>query len=183
MRRLGVLAAASAAILALGACGSDGPSSSVTPSPASSPSPSPSASQVAGSVDACKLVTQNEASILAGNTTLAQAPATGGDQATIKCLYTDASLSTQVVVAGKLYGDSAAAKAGFEELAKGVVEGGLSGVQVTGIGDVAEIVHAGSVLDLIVFAKGKWAVMVAVRPPAADTALQSAGFTAASRLP
>jgi hypothetical protein len=129
------------------------------------------------------LVTQGEASILAGNKPVAKATATGGDLATIKCLYADASQTTQVVVAGKLYDDSAAARAGFEQLAKAIVQGGLSPVSVSGIGDVAEIVHGGDLIDLIVFAKGKWAVMIAVHPPASDTALQSAGFTAASRLP
>jgi hypothetical protein len=128
-------------------------------------------------------VTQNEASILAGNKPVAQAPATGGGLATIKCLYADASQTTQVVVAGKLYDDSAAARAGFEQLAKEIVQGGLSPVSVSGIGDVAEIVHAGDLVDLIIFAKGKWAVMIAVHPPATDTALQTAGFSAASRLP
>jgi hypothetical protein len=181
MLRRALLAIGSCVLLA--GCGSGGSSGTSSPSPAGSPSPSPSASQVAGSVDACKLVTQSEASILAGNKPVAQATATGGGQATIKCLYADASQTTQVVVAGKLYDDNAAAHAGFEQLATEIVKGGLSPVSVSGIGDVAEIVHAGDLVDLIVFAKGKWALLIAVHPPASDTALQTAGFTAASRLP
>src|ERR1700682_3925240 len=91
VRQLGAIALVAAAGLLIGACGS-----SNSPSASSSPSPSPQAKLIP-KVDACTLVTVDEASMTTGKT-LANLGGASAAQVPGACLYASSDGTTTLVV-------------------------------------------------------------------------------------
>ena len=172
------------ATLVLCACGS---SSSSSTTGSASPSPSPSETHIA-SVDACKLVTQSEASAAAGaalvNLATMGAPIIPG-----ACFYGAQNSSTGVFIYAQVYPDTQTADAVTAEqfqvaLAAQLGKGATSGKAVDGIGDKAfEFTgegNAGNGVAIIVF-KANVVFIIAVDPGGA-TATENLARTAVGRL-
>jgi len=162
-------------VLIVAGCGSSS-TASASPTP-STPTASPSAN---GPVVACNLVTQSEASALAGVTLTAITPS--GGTATTSCEYVSAARTAEVLVGAKEYSDAASARAAYQTAAQQTVQKQLTPVPVSGVGDAAVIFHNGTIIDVLAFAKGSWAVVILVHPPASDSGLTAAGVTAAGRM-
>ncbi len=174
------------ATLALMACGS---SSTANGTNGSSPSPTakPSETHIA-SVDACKLVTQSEASAAAGKT-LVNLQTIGGPAIPGACFYGAQNSSTGVFIYAQVYPDSATADAVTAQefqtaLAAQLGKGATSGKEVGGIGDKAfEFTgegNGGNGVAIIVF-KANVVFIVALDPGGA-TATENLAKTAAGRL-
>jgi len=163
------------AMLMLSACGS---SSAANGNGASSPSPSASPSeQHIASVDACKLVTQAEASAATGKT-LVNLQTMGMPVIPGACFYGAQNSSTGVFVYAQVYPDMQTADAVTAEqfqvaLAAQLGKGATSGKAVDGIGDKAfEFTgegNAGDGVAIIVF-KANVVFIIAVDPGTATPA-------------
>jgi hypothetical protein len=173
------------ATLALVACGS---SSTANGSGGSSPSPSARSETHIASVDACKLVTQSEASAAAGKQ-LVNLTTIGGPSIPGACFYGAQASSTGVFVYVQVYSDRATADAVTAQefqtaLAAQLGKGTTSGKELKGVGDRAfEFTgegNAGNGVAIIVF-KANVVFIVAVNPGGA-TATENLAKTAAGRL-
>ncbi|HKC19518.1 MAG TPA: hypothetical protein VKE27_07775 [Candidatus Dormibacteraeota bacterium] len=132
----GAVVAAICATFALTSCG--GSNSSSNSNPASSPSPSAAASTVA-SVDACKLITAEDASTAVGAAVINLA-AIGNAAIPGACYYTTQDEANLVLIFAQTYPDAATADQVSPTQLTSVLQGqyGITNAKsVTGIGDKA----------------------------------------------
>ena len=172
--------------LLVGACGS----SSSSTSSGSSPTPSPSKEATIASVDACKLVTQSDASAIVGGTAVTNLGASGGAAIPGACVYgsSDSNKPATVFVYGQAFADATAAGSSSPEQIAAAMNAGLSvsnAKPVSGIGDKAiEYTAAGGQgngLVIVVF-KANVVFLIYVMPSPDPKALETLAATATTRL-
>jgi hypothetical protein len=186
IRTRGVLAAVVLAGLLVGACGSSNSSTSS----GSSPTPSPSKEATIASVDACKLVTQSDASAIVGGAAVTNLGASGGAAFPGACVYgsSDSNKPATVFVFAQTFADATSAKAAKPEQIAAAMNAGLSvsnAKAVSGIGDSAiEYTAAGGQgngLVIVVF-KANVVFLIYVMPSPDPKALEILAATATTRL-
>jgi hypothetical protein len=186
IRNRGVLAAVVLAGLLVGACGS----SSSSTSSEKSPTPSPSKAATIASVDACKLVTETDASAIVGGTAVTNLGTSGGAAIPGACVYgsSDSNKPATVFVFGQAFADATAAGSSSPEQIAAAMNAGLSvsnAKPVSGIGDKAiEYTAAGGQgngLVIVVF-KANVVFIIYVMPSPDPKALETLAATATTRL-
>jgi hypothetical protein len=186
IRNRGVLAAVVLAGLLVGACGS----SSSSTSSEKSPTPSPSKAATIASVDACKLVTESDASAIVGGTAVTNLGTSGGAAIPGACVYgsSDSNKPATVFVFGQAFADATAAGSSSPEQIAAAMNAGLSvsnAKPVSGIGDKAiEYTAAGGQgngLVIVVF-KANVVFIIYVMPSPDPKALETLAATATTRL-
>jgi hypothetical protein len=171
--------------LMVAACGS---SNSPTASSVS-PSPTSSATQKAiSNVDACKLVTADEASSASG-ATLTNLAGASGVQVPGACIYSSSSAAASVLVYAQAYPDASTANAVSPEQIAAAMNGGYgvaNAKAVSGIGDKAveySTTAAGGNGSVIFVFKSNVVMMIAVTPaPASSSVIEQLARTAVGRL-
>ncbi|HEY1421076.1 MAG TPA: hypothetical protein VGG90_10250 [Candidatus Dormibacteraeota bacterium] len=176
-----------AAALAAASCGA-----SSTAGGGSNPTASASAPQAAliSSVDACKLVTQAEASAAVGVQVSNVAGQNGGaSQVAGTCYYASADFTASVLVYGMVLPDTQAAKSiTAAQMAAAIAGSSTFGLSkpVSGIGDSAiEYTTTGNANNsgmAIFVLKSNVALLIAISPVSNSTAIESLARTAVSRL-
>lgn len=183
-RSPGVLAAAVLAGLLIAACGS--PNSSSTSSE-KSPSPSPSKETAIATVTACKLVTEADASAIAGTSVASQ----GASAASAPiCIYasSDPNKPASVAVYAQAFADAATAGSTSPEQITAAMNAGFgiaNAKQISGIGDKAiEYNTTGSAANglVIVVFKANVVFFIYVMPSPDPKALETLAATAVTRL-
>jgi hypothetical protein len=186
IRNRGVLAAVVLAGLLVGACGS----SSSSTSSEKSPTPSPSKAATIASVDACKLVTESDASAIVGGAAVTNLGTSGGAAIPGACVYgsSDSNKPATVFVFGQAFADATAAGSSSPEQIAAAMNAGLSvsnAKPVSGIGDKAiEYTAAGGQgngLVIVVF-KANVVFIIYVMPSPDPKALETLAATATTRL-
>ena len=181
-----MLAAVVFAGLLVGACGS----SSSSTSSEKSPTPSPSKAATIASVDACKLVTESDASAIVGGTAVTNLGTSGGAAIPGACIYgsSDSSKPATILVYGQAFADATAAGSSSPEQIAAAMNAGLSvsnAKTVSGIGDKAiEYTAAGGQgngLVIVVF-KANVVFIIYVMPSPDPKALETLAATATTRL-
>ena len=172
--------------LLVGACGSSNSSSN---SGASSPTPSPSKETKIATVDACKLVTETDATAIAG-TAVTNMAASGGASIPGPCIYasSDPNKPASVFVYGQVFADASSAASASAQQIAAALNAGLSvsnAKPVGGIGDKAiEYTAAGGQgngLVIVVF-KANVVFFIYVMPSPDPKALETLAATATTRL-
>lgn len=174
-----------AAILLAAACGSGSPSAT---SSESTPTPTVSKAQHVASVDACKLVTAEEASAAVG-TPVANLGASGaGAQVPGACFYGASGSSSVVFIYAQVHPDATAAQAVQPDQIAAALAGqlGVSNAHsVSGIGDKAfEYTASGSAgggIAIFVF-RYNVVMMIAVDPTSTPSTIEQLARTAVGRL-
>jgi hypothetical protein len=182
-----VLAAMVLAGLLIGACGGSSNSSSTSSEKSPTPSPSKAATY---SVDACKLVTQDDASAIAGGAPVTNLATSGGASFPGACVYgsSDQNKPATVFVYGQAFADATSAKAAKPEQIAAAMNAGLSvsnAKAVSGIGDSAiEYSAAGGQGNglVIVVIKANVVFLIYVMPSPDPKALETLAGTATTRL-
>lgn len=178
----GVLALMVSAGLLLGGCGSPN-SSSAQGSP--SPSPSPSKATTIAAVDACSLVSADEASSVAKTTVTSQVVNSG------ICIYGKSDGTASVLILAQAYPDATAAAAVSPEQLAASMNGayGISNAKpLSGVGDKAVEYTSSSPqgAGIVIFAfKANVVVMLAVVPvadPSDSTSIEKLAATAVGRI-
>ena len=164
------------------ACGSSTTSTATKPSPSPSPSHAP---QIA-SVDACKLVTAEEASAAAGTTLTNESTSTGASTQGF-CFYAAAGSSAGVIVFAQVYPDATAAEAvSPQQIAAALNGSGVANAKpVSGIGDKAveySLSSSGSTGIAIFVFKSNVLVMIAITGTSNASAVEQLARTAVGRL-
>ena len=162
-----VVFAAVAAILLLAGCGGSGTSSSSSQSPTPSPSPSPSKVPGYTALDACKLVTQDDASTALG-------PPVQNMGSAGACIYGKSDGSATLFVIGTVFADATAAQAANPDQIAASLNGAYAIANahaVTGIGDKAvEYSVSGSGTNgLVIFVFKSNAVILIMLTPTTDS--------------
>jgi hypothetical protein len=177
-RVLGLLTA----VLLAAACGSSNNAST-----GSTPTPTLNRALHVASVDACTLVTANEASAAVGSP-LTNLAATGGVQIPGACIYGASGSSSTVFVYAQVYPDTAAAGAVQPDQVAAAVTGqlGVSNAHsVNGIGDKAvEYSASGSAgggIAIFVF-RYNVVMLIAIDPTSNSNTIEQLARTAVSRL-
>jgi hypothetical protein len=180
------VAACVIAISAVAACG--GSSSSSTSSSTSSPSPSPSAATIA-SVDACKLVTADDATTAVG-TTVTNLSAAGGASIPGACYYGTQDASSVVFVYAQAYPDASAADQVSPDQMARILNGqfGVANAKsVSGIGDKAfeytvTAAQTGSNGEAIFVFKSNVILFIVLTPSTDSSKIETLAKAAVSRL-
>jgi hypothetical protein len=172
-----------AAILLAAACGSSSATSS-----GSTPTPAVSRAPHVASVDACKLVTADEASAAVGSPLTNLAATGGGVQIPGACIYGASGSSSAVFVYAQVYPDATAADAVQPDQVAAILAGQLgvtNAHSVSGIGDKAfEYSAAGSAgggMAIFVF-RYNVVMMIAVDPTSSSSTIEQLARTAVGRL-
>lgn len=181
--------AVGAAVIVLAACGGSSNTSSSSSS-AASPSPSPTKAAQIASVDACKLVTQADASTAVGANVTNLAAANGGAvQLPGLCYYGSSDGSASVVVYAQVYPDTSAAQNVSPEQIAASINASAGNVMnakpVSGIGDKAVEYTTGSANNAgyaIFIFKSNAIILIAVTPLTDPSVIENLGKTAVSRL-
>ena len=172
-----------AAVVLVSACGGSSPSASG--SPASSPSPSKQA--LITSVDACQLVTSDEATAAVG-TPMTNAAAGSGIAIPGTCIYASADGASTVFLYAQTYPDVNTADAVSADQVAAALNGqyGISGAKsVTGIGDKAfeyTTTSSGNTGAAIFVFKVNVVMMILMSPSTDASKVESLARTAVSRL-
>jgi hypothetical protein len=176
-----------AALLLAAACGSPTTSTSSTSSPTPTATAPASGTQQVATVDACTLVTANEASGAVGSP-MTNLGAIGGVQVPGLCIYGASGSPKTVFVFAQVYPDATAANAVQPDQVAAALAGqlGVSNAHsVSGIGDKAfEYTATGSAgggIAIFVF-KYNVVLMVAVDPTSTPATVEQLARTAVSRL-
>ncbi len=169
-----------AAVLLATACGSSGDTSSGS-------TPSPKGALHVTAVDACTLVTANEASAAVGSP-MTNLGATGGAQVPGACIYGASGSSSTVFVYAQVYPDATTANAVQPNQVAAALAGALgvsNAHQVNGIGDKAfEYTASGTAgggLAIFVF-RYNVVMMIAADPTSDSGTIEQLARTAVSRL-
>lgn len=176
----GVLALMVSAGLLLGACGSsNSPSAKASPSP----SPTPSKAATIASVDACSLVSADEASSVAKTTVTSQVATPG------LCVYGAANGTASVLIVAQAYPNASAAQAVSPEQLAASMNGayGVANAKpLTGVGDKAVEYTLSSSQQgsgIVIFAfKANVVFLLAVIPTSDSTAIEKLAATAVGRI-
>jgi hypothetical protein len=180
----GLIAAVAMCGLLVGACGS--PSSSKQSQVVQSPSPTPKAKTISN-VDACKLVTADNASTATGVTVSnlgAGAPGTGA------CIYGSADGTTTVFVIAEAYADASSANAVSPDQLAAALNGayGIANAKtVSGIGDKAieyttTSAASGTTGAVIFVFKSNVVIVIAISPLTDTKKLEDLARTAIGNL-
>lgn len=187
IRRLVVILAA--ALLVAG-CGSSNSTAASSPKP--SPSPTPTKEAQVTTVDACKLVTDAEASAAVGST-VTNLAASGGASIPGACIYTgqdSAGNQLSVFVFAQTYPDTTTADSISPDQVAAMLNGqyGVSNAKaVTGIGDKAfeytttSAASSGTGEAIFVF-KANVVLMILISPSTDSTKVEQLARTAVGRL-
>ena len=183
LRSSGVLALMVSAGLLLGACGS---SNSPLAKESPSPSPTPSKAATIASVDACSLVTADEASALMKTTVTSLSGATGSGV----CIYgsTGGTASATMLIFTQAYPDATAANAVSPEQIAAQLNGAYAianAKPLSGVGDKAVEYNLSGAQGngIVIFGfKANVVFMIVVVPPPDSTAFEKVAATAAGRI-
>ncbi|HWS47816.1 MAG TPA: hypothetical protein VN636_18285 [Acidimicrobiia bacterium] len=173
-------AAGLALALLLASCSSSARSTSGTTIPAGTPGASVPATVPGRPVDACTLLTAQDASRLTRVAMVRQPPDTSGPGL---CQYAaSTNAATTVQIEGKVDPDGATAQAEYPTWMQAIVSGpGFTVTPVSGFADGATIVHSAG-FDAIAFRRGPVLVKIGVDPATSPAALRFAAATALARL-
>ena len=183
-RGLAAVVGLAAAVVLVGCGSSNTPTSEASPSP----SPSPSQQALITSVDACKLVTESDATAAMG-TPMTNMATQGGATVPGACVYVNSQTSATLFVYAQTYPDTTAADSVQPDQIAALLSGqyGVSNAKaVSGIGDKAfeyTATSAGSSTGEAIFVfKANVVLMIVMSPSTDSTAIEKLARTAVGRL-
>jgi hypothetical protein len=181
------VASVAGALLLLAACGDSSSSAANGTNSEDQHSPSPSPVQHVASVDACSLITADEASKATG-ATLTNLAGTGGVSIPGACIYGASESSASVFVYAQVYADASAANAVQADQIAAALAGRIAfsdAHPVSGIGDKALEYTAtgsgGSGLAMFVI-KANAVILLSVNPDTDSSVIENLARGALSRL-